>query len=70
MVLVHSKTGKAIRIHFERLVSWYGRPQLILVYIEDNIFNFYLSKEVKSTETNNVNISQQSGNEYGRAVCW
>ena len=69
MVLVHSKTGKAMRIHFERLVSWYGQ-QLIPVCIEDNIFNFYLSKEVKSTETNNVNISQQSGNEYGRAVRW
>ena len=70
MVHVHSKTGKAMRIHFERLVSWYGRPQLIPVCIEDNIFNFYLSKEVKSTETNNVNISQQSENEYGRAVRW
>ena len=45
MVLVQSKTGKAMRIHFERMVSWYGRPQLIPVYIEDIIFNFYLSKE-------------------------
>ena len=43
-----------MRMHVERSVSWYGRKQLIPVYIEDNIFNFYLSTEVKSTETNIV----------------
>ena len=48
MIPVHSKIGKDMRIHSERLVSWYGRKQ--------------------STETNHVNNSQQSGNEYGRAV--
>ena len=39
-------------------------------YLENNIFNFYLNREVKSTETNNVNDAdhcpakdcQQSGN--------
>ena len=50
MILVHSKIGKAMRGHFERLVSWYGRHELIPVYIEDDIFNFNWSKEVESTE--------------------
>ena len=62
---VHSKIGKEMRKHIEWLVQWYGRKQLIPVCIEDNIFNFYLSKEVRSNETNIVNHSQQLGNEYG-----
>ena len=41
---VHSKIGQEMRIHFERLVSWYERKQLIPVYVEDNIFFFYLRK--------------------------
>ena len=57
-----------MRNHFEKLVSWYGKNELIPVYLENNIFNFYLNREVQSTETNNVNNAQQSGNEYGRAV--
>ena len=39
-----------------------------LFYIEYNIFNVYMNKEVKSTDNNIVNTFQQSGNEYGRAV--
>ena len=50
MIPVRSKLGHTMRMHFERLVSWYGRKQLIPVYIEDNIFNFYMSKEVKSEQ--------------------
>ena len=65
MILVHNKMGKAMRGHFERLMSWYGRHELIPVYIEDDIFNFNWSKEVKSTETHVVNNSQQSGNDGG-----
>ena len=42
-------------MHFERLVNLYGRKQLIPVHIKDNIFNFHLNKEVKSTDTNIVN---------------
>ena len=68
VIPVHSKIGHALRMHFERLVNWYERRQLVPVYIEDNIFNFYVSKEVKSTEANIVNNSQQPGNECGRAV--
>ena len=57
-------------------MSWYGKNELIPVYLENNIFNFYLNREVKSAETNNVHDAEhcfaknspQSGNEYGRAV--
>ena len=65
---INSKIGQGIRHHFEKLVSWYGKNKLFPVYLENNIFNFYLNREVKSTENNNVNNAQQSGNEYGRAV--
>ena len=65
MIPIHSKIGQGMRVHFEKLVNWHGKNEL---YLENNIFNFYLSREVKSTETNKVNHAQQSGNEYGRAV--
>ena len=54
--------------------DWYGKEELIVVHLKNNIFNFYLSGEVKSTETNNVNEAclakncQQLGNGDGRAV--
>ena len=57
------KNGQEVRTHFERLVSWCGRTQLIPVNIEDNIFNFQLSKEMKSTENSIVNNIQQPRNE-------
>ena len=57
-----------MRMHFGQMVSWYGRKPFIPDYIEGNIFNFYLSKEVRPTEPIIVNISQQPGNECGRAV--
>ena len=68
--------GQGMRIHFETLVNGYGKDDLIPVYPENNTFNFYLNREVKSAETNNVNDaeqcfandSRQSGNEYGRAA--
>ena len=49
---------------------------LIPVFLENNIFNVYLNREVKSTETNNVNDAdhcltkncEQSGYGDGRAV--
>ena len=65
-----------MRNHFEKLVSWYRKNELIPVYLENNIINFYLNREVKPTETNNVNDAdhclakncQQLGNGDGRAV--
>ena len=68
MIPVHSKLGHEMRMHFERLVSWYGRKQFRPVNIENNIFNFYLSNAVQSREINIGHNSQQLGNEYGRAV--
>ena len=49
---------------------------LIPFYLENDALDFYLHREVKSEETHSVNDaeeyfekeSQQSGNEYGRAV--
>ena len=68
MIPIHSKLGLGMRTHFEKLVSWHGKNELISVYLENIIFNFYPKREVKSTETNNVNNAQQSGNENGRSV--
>ena len=55
-------------------MNWYGKNELVPVFLENNIFNFYLDREVKSTETSHVNDAdptkncQQSGNGDGRAV--
>ena len=68
MVPIHSKIGQGMRTHFEKLVNWHGKNELISVCLENNTFDFYLNREVKSTETNNVNNAQQLGNEYGSAV--
>ena len=52
--------------------NWPGKKgtfrqiQVIPVYIEGNIFNLYPSKEVKSTETNIVNNSQQVAEQCAR----
>ena len=53
-----------------------GKNDLIPVHLENNTFNFYLNREVKSVETNTANDAEhcfakscrQSGNEYGRTV--
>ena len=45
-------------------MSWCGIKHFIPVYIEDSIFNFYLSKEVQSTENNVV------GNSVARKRVW
>ena len=63
MTPIHSKIGQGLRIHFEKMVIWHGKNELIPVYPESNIFNIYLNRE-----TNDVNNAQQSGNEYGRAL--
>ena len=68
MIPIHSKFGQGMRYYFEKLVSCCGKDELVPVYLENNIVHFYLNREVKSTETNNLNNAQQSGNEYGRAV--
>ena len=44
MIPIHSKIGQGMRIHFEKLVNWFGKNELIAVYLENNIFNFYLNR--------------------------
>ena len=76
MIPIHSKIGQGMRVHFEKLLKRYGKKELIPVYLENIISNFYLNREVNSTKTNNVKEadhclmqnSQQSGNGDGRAV--
>ena len=68
MIPIHSTIGQGMRNYFEKLVSWCGENELVPVHLENSIFNFNLNREVQSTESNNVNNSQQSGNKYGRAV--
>ena len=76
MIPVHNKIGQGMSIHQFLKMNWHGKNELIPVYLVNNLFSFYLNREVKSTETNNVNDAdhclakncQQSGNEDGRAV--
>ena len=76
MIPIHSKIGKIMRIHSKKLVNWHGKSELMPVHLENNIFNVYPNREVKSTENNKVNDAdhclaktcQQSGNGDGRAV--
>ena len=76
MIPHHRKICQGMRAHLQKLVNWHGKNELILVYFENNIFNFYLNREVKSTETNKANDvdhclaknCQQSGNGDGRAM--
>ena len=57
-------------------MNWHGKNELIPVYCENNIFNFYLNREVKSAETHGVNDAdhyfakncQQYCNGDGRAM--
>ena len=50
MIPIRSKIGQGVRNHFENFVSWFGKNELILVHLENSIFDFYLNREVKSTE--------------------
>ena len=59
MIPIHRQIGQGMRIHFEKLVNWHGKNELLPVYLENIFFNFYLNREVKSTETNNVNDVDQ-----------
>ena len=70
-----AKLVREMRSHFEKMVNWNGNNEFIPVYLENNIFNFYLNREVKSTENNVSDVDhhlakngQQSGNGGGRAV--
>ena len=76
MIPIHSKIGQEMSIHFGKLLDEHGKNELIPVCLENDTPNFYLNREMKSEETHGVSDaeqcfekqSQQSGNEYGRAV--
>ena len=40
MIPTHSKIGQGMRIHFEKLVNWHGKNELIPVYLEKQHFQF------------------------------
>ena len=44
MIPTHSKIGQGMRIHFKRLLNEYGTNELIPVYLENDITNFYLNR--------------------------
>ena len=35
MIPIHSKNGQGMRNHFEKLVNWYGKNELIPAYLEN-----------------------------------
>ena len=43
MTPIHHTIGQGMRMHFDKMVSWYEKNELIPVYLEDNIFNFNLN---------------------------
>ena len=59
MIPIRSKIGQGMRIHFEKLLNEYAKNDFIPVYLENNTFNFYLNREVKSVK-NKVNDAEQS----------
>jgi uncharacterized Fe-S cluster protein YjdI len=47
-----SKIGWEIRKFIDQCVKWYGNDDLVPLYLEDNVYNFYMKKEVsKGQET-------------------
>ena len=45
---IHGKSGQGMRIHFEELVNWQGKNELIPVYLDNKKFCFHLNREVKT----------------------
>ena len=64
--MIQSKIGQGKRIHFEKLVSWYGKNELIPVFLENNIFNFL--PEARSAVHRNQFCEQRSA--VGKRVLW
>ena len=58
MIPVHSKIGQEMRMHFESLVSWYGRKQLISSLHRRQHLQFLL--EQRSEVHRNQNCEQLS----------
>ena len=66
-----------MRRYFDYLVRWHGSGDILPVYLEGNVYNFYMQKEVatieqakpamKIGEQTPVERSSSSGNGSGRA---
>ena len=44
MIPIYSKIGQEVRNHIEKLVNWYGKKELIPVYLENNIINLKMMR--------------------------
>ena len=44
MIHVYIKIGQEMRHHFRKTVNWYGKNELIPIFNEKNISNFYLNR--------------------------
>eukprot|EP00959_Pyramimonas_sp_CCMP1952_P431797 9042963-Pyramimonas_sp.AAC.1 len=66
-----SDIGREIDRLIERCVSWYGPDELIPLYLEDQVYNFYMQKEISATTVERkkeaVTGGSSSGNGSGRA---
>ena len=77
IIPVHSEIGRQMRRYVDYLVRWHGSGDLLPVYLEDIVYNFYMQKEVatigrakpaaKVREQTPVERSSKSGNGSGRA---
>ena len=45
-----SKIGWEIRKFIDQCVKWYGSDDLLPLYLEDNVYNFYMKKEASKGE--------------------
>ena len=59
MILMHSKIGQGMRIHFEKLLHEHEMYDLVPVHLENGAPSVYLNREVKSEETHSVNDVEQ-----------
>ena len=72
IIPLHSEIGKKMRDYFDYLVRWYGAGDLLPVYLEGNVYNFYMQREVVTVEEEEQQTSAErsssSGNGSGRAT--
>ena len=59
MIQIHSEICQGTRNHFEKLLNEFGTSDLIPVYLEKDVLNFYLNREVKSEEIHSLNDAEQ-----------
>ena len=76
IIPLHSEIGKKMRDYFDYLLKWYGADDLLPVYLEGNVYKFYMQREVDSRDESAVEEEERqtsaertssSGNGSGRA---